>query len=70
MWYDGHSLADTIFTCVYLHRVDAIADPVIAAYARSFLRVCEMVRDSAIQADVYHVRPSAVLFSLLNVLTD
>jgi hypothetical protein len=39
-WLKGNSVVQTLFTCLYLHDVDAVADPVLRPFCTAVLKVC------------------------------
>ena len=45
MWLDGHSLALTLFTCVYLHEIQAIEDFHVRTVCYTFLRLVDYIRE-------------------------
>ena len=42
-WLAGHSLAQTVFTCLYLHDVKNIADYRLLAMAKAVLKCCGII---------------------------
>lgn len=38
-WLQGNSLVQTLFTCLYLHNVDAVPDPILKPVCIAFLKV-------------------------------
>ena len=52
-WLAGHSLAQTVFTCLYLHDIKNIADYRYLAMAKAVLKCCAIVRTMVVQADFY-----------------
>jgi hypothetical protein len=45
MWLDGHSLALTLFTCVYLHDVSIIDDYHLRTICFTFIKLIDYIRD-------------------------
>ena len=45
MWLDGHSLALTLFTCVYLHDISIIEDHHLQTICYTFLKLVDYVRE-------------------------
>jgi len=52
-WLEGHSLAQTVFTCLYLHQVDRIEDPILRSALTTLLRLVEVIKDLVGKAGVY-----------------
>ena len=50
-WLEGQSLAQTVFTCLYLHDTDLIEDRCLRAYCLGVLKVCDILKDK-----IYKVR--------------
>lgn len=42
-WLEGHSLAQTLFTCLYLHKPIEIADKTLRAFCCAMLRLVETI---------------------------
>lgn len=63
-WLEGHSLAQTVFTCLYVHSPDLIEDPALKAFALGILKVCDIAREKVNKAAVFEEvgRASAPLF--------
>eukprot|EP00698_Gefionella_okellyi_P007243 TRINITY_DN1759_c1_g1_i1.p1 TRINITY_DN1759_c1_g1~~TRINITY_DN1759_c1_g1_i1.p1 ORF type:complete len:472 (-),score=91.50 TRINITY_DN1759_c1_g1_i1:1937-3325(-) len=53
LWLSGTSIAQTIFTCLYLHRLKDIADPILSAFGKTLLKTCEIFRLAVIRSDVH-----------------
>ena len=45
MWLDGHSLALTLFTCVYLHDISIIDDYHLRTIGYTFIKLIDYIRD-------------------------
>ncbi|CAF4620270.1 unnamed protein product, partial [Rotaria sp. Silwood2] len=45
MWLDGHSLALTLFTCVYLHDVTIIDDYYLRTICFTFIKLIDYIRE-------------------------
>ena len=45
MWLDGHSLALTLFTCVYLHDISIIQDHHLQTICYTFLKLVDYIRE-------------------------
>jgi len=53
-WYDGCPLAQTLFTCLFLHdQCSHIKDEVLHAFATCVLKSCDIARQTIISADIY-----------------
>lgn len=52
-WLEGHSLAQTVLTCLYLHHTDRVEDPVLRAALITILRLVEVIKDLVGKAGVY-----------------
>uniref|UniRef100_A0AAY4BH57 N-alpha-acetyltransferase 35, NatC auxiliary subunit n=1 Tax=Denticeps clupeoides TaxID=299321 RepID=A0AAY4BH57_9TELE len=79
-WLEGHSLAQTVFTCLYVHNPDLILDPVLKAFALGVLKVCDIAREKVNKAAVFEETGCRVLqedfqamtygFKMANNVTD
>lgn len=45
MWLDGHSLALTLFTCVYLHDITIIDDYHLRTICYTFIKIVDYIRE-------------------------
>uniref|UniRef100_A0A674A7H2 N-alpha-acetyltransferase 35, NatC auxiliary subunit n=1 Tax=Salmo trutta TaxID=8032 RepID=A0A674A7H2_SALTR len=52
-WLEGHSLAQTVFTCLYVHNPDLIEDPALKAFTLGILKVCDIAREKVNKAAVF-----------------
>ncbi|TRY99434.1 hypothetical protein DNTS_022988 [Danionella cerebrum] len=52
-WLEGHSLAQTVFTCLYVHNPDLIQDPALKAFALGILKICDIAREKVNKAAVF-----------------
>uniref|UniRef100_A0A8C9SWA3 N-alpha-acetyltransferase 35, NatC auxiliary subunit n=1 Tax=Scleropages formosus TaxID=113540 RepID=A0A8C9SWA3_SCLFO len=52
-WLEGHSLAQTVFTCLYVHNPDLIQDSAMKAFALGILKVCDIAREKVNKAAVF-----------------
>ncbi|CAJ0936403.1 unnamed protein product [Ranitomeya imitator] len=52
-WLEGHSLAQTVFTCLYVHNADFIEDPAMKAFALGILKICDIAREKVNKAAVF-----------------
>nr|XP_002740693.2 PREDICTED: N-alpha-acetyltransferase 35, NatC auxiliary subunit-like [Saccoglossus kowalevskii] len=72
-WLEGHSLAQTIFTNLYLHNPDIIEDRCIKSFSLFILKVVDMVREKVNRASVFEeedFQPMTYGFKLANHLSD
>uniref|UniRef100_A0A4W3GWC5 N-alpha-acetyltransferase 35, NatC auxiliary subunit n=1 Tax=Callorhinchus milii TaxID=7868 RepID=A0A4W3GWC5_CALMI len=81
-WLEGHSLAQTVFTCLYVHNPDLIEDPAMKAFALGILKICDIAREKVNKAAVFEeVRAGAEMsredfqsmtygFKMANNVTD
>ena len=42
-WLNGHSLAQTVLTCLYLHSIPQIESPVLVSICNAALKCCELI---------------------------
>nr|XP_009666285.1 PREDICTED: N-alpha-acetyltransferase 35, NatC auxiliary subunit-like [Struthio camelus australis] len=52
-WLEGHSLAQTVFTCLYIHNPDFIENPAMKAFALGILKICDIAREKVNKAAVF-----------------
>jgi len=52
-WYNGNGIAQTVFTCLYLHDRSLIKDAALLAFVKLQLKTCYMVREVVVQGDIY-----------------
>jgi hypothetical protein len=52
-WFEGHSLAQTVFTNLYLHNVPEIEDPVAKSFSVVVLKLISLVKDFVQKGSVY-----------------
>uniref|UniRef100_A0A8D3BY40 N-alpha-acetyltransferase 35, NatC auxiliary subunit n=1 Tax=Scophthalmus maximus TaxID=52904 RepID=A0A8D3BY40_SCOMX len=52
-WLEGHSLAQTVFTCLYVHNPDLIEEPALKSFALGILKVCDIAREKVNKAAVF-----------------
>ncbi|XP_032809188.1 N-alpha-acetyltransferase 35, NatC auxiliary subunit isoform X1 [Petromyzon marinus] len=72
-WLEGHSLAQTVFTCLYLHNPELIEDPAMKAFALGILKVCDIARDKINKASVFEEEDFHSMtygFKMANNVTD
>ena len=72
-WLAGHSLAQSVFTCLYLHNTRHIEDYRFAAMAQAVLKCCAIVRSMVVQADFYEEEdfvPQTFGFGLCELLPE
>ena len=44
-WLDGHTMAQTLFTCLYLLDTGRLEDPHLRAFSLAIVKVCEYIRE-------------------------
>ncbi|TSL97348.1 N-alpha-acetyltransferase 35, NatC auxiliary subunit [Bagarius yarrelli] len=72
-WLEGHSLAQTVFTCLYVHNPDLIQDPALKAFALGILKVCDIAREKVNKAAVFEEEDFQAMtygFKMANNVTD
>ncbi|XP_069481951.1 N-alpha-acetyltransferase 35, NatC auxiliary subunit isoform X3 [Ambystoma mexicanum] len=72
-WLEGHSLAQTVFTCLYVHNPDLIDDPTMKAFALGILKVCDIAREKVNKAAVFEEEDFQSMtygFKMANSVTD
>uniref|UniRef100_A0A669F5G3 N-alpha-acetyltransferase 35, NatC auxiliary subunit n=1 Tax=Oreochromis niloticus TaxID=8128 RepID=A0A669F5G3_ORENI len=70
-WLEGHSLAQTVFTCLYVHNPDLIEEPALKAFALGLLKVCDISREKVNKAAVFEEVSSFLLsVSMLKDVED
>lgn len=52
-WYTGYNLAQTVLTCLYAHKPQAVPNRWLKTYACSVTKTCDEVRTMVMNADVY-----------------
>lgn len=50
---EGHSLAQTVFTNLYLHDPNLVEDPTLRAFCVCMLKIVDLIRDRINRAGVY-----------------
>jgi hypothetical protein len=56
MWLDGHSLAHTLFTCLYLHRPSlTLENTRLYPLLVILLKACSLIRSVILKAEVAEV---------------
>jgi len=53
MWFLGNTLAQTLFTCLYLHNIPMLKNNFLLVFARLMMKNCEVLRLAAMKADVH-----------------
>lgn len=48
-WLDGHSLAQTMFTCLYLHQPHNIEDKTLRAFCCAMHKLTQIIRKFVLQ---------------------
>lgn len=72
-WLEGHSPAQTIFTCLYLHDTTHIQDKYLLSYCNGILKLTGVIRKFITSARVYEeedFQPAIYNFNLCNELSD
>lgn len=72
-WLEGHSLAQTVFTNLYLHDHNLIVDPILKAFCIGTLKLVEAVREKINRAQVFEeedFQPLTYSFKFATTLTD
>uniref|UniRef100_A0A8C2LXA7 N-alpha-acetyltransferase 35, NatC auxiliary subunit n=2 Tax=Cricetulus griseus TaxID=10029 RepID=A0A8C2LXA7_CRIGR len=72
-WLEGHSLAQTVFTCLYIHNPDFIEDPAMKAFALGILKICDITREKVNKAAVFEeedFQSMTYRFKMSNSVTD
>ncbi|XP_027037069.1 N-alpha-acetyltransferase 35, NatC auxiliary subunit-like, partial [Pocillopora damicornis] len=52
-WLDGHSLVQTVFTCLYMHNPFIIEDPCLKAFCIAMLKTCDLIKSIVNRAQVF-----------------
>lgn len=66
-WLDGHSLAQTVFSNLYLHNPNLICDKTLKAFCVVILKTVDAINDFVMQASVYEeedFQPKTFSFNL------
>ena len=53
LWMQGHCVAQTVFTLVYLHRPQGIQDEMMKSYCQTLLALTEAVRTIMVSGCVF-----------------
>ncbi|XP_063050957.1 N-alpha-acetyltransferase 35, NatC auxiliary subunit isoform X1 [Engraulis encrasicolus] len=72
-WLEGHSLAQTVFTCLYVHNPEPIQDPPLKAFCLGLLKLCDIARDKINKAAVFEEEDFQAMtygFKMANNVTD
>uniref|UniRef100_A0A8D3BBE5 N-alpha-acetyltransferase 35, NatC auxiliary subunit n=1 Tax=Scophthalmus maximus TaxID=52904 RepID=A0A8D3BBE5_SCOMX len=72
-WLEGHSLAQTVFTCLYVHNPDLIEEPALKSFALGILKVCDIAREKVNKAAVFEEEDFQAMtygFKMANNVTD
>lgn len=54
-------MAQTVFTCLYVHNPDLIEEPALKAFALGLLKVCDISREKVNKAAVFEEVSSFLL---------
>ena len=52
-WLDGYSLAQTVFTNIYLHEPSLIEDRYLRAFSFAVLKIVDIIRERLVKAAVF-----------------
>ncbi|KAJ3039660.1 N-alpha-acetyltransferase 35 NatC auxiliary subunit [Rhizophlyctis rosea] len=52
-WIAGHVLCQTLFTCVYLHRIPAVTNSILKYYLMSVARTASIIRSEILKAQIF-----------------
>lgn len=52
-WLEGHSLAQTVYTSLYMHNINAIEDPSLKAFCFGLNNLMRLVKDFILSSAVY-----------------
>lgn len=52
-WLEGHSLAQTVYTCLYMHNINAIGDKSMRAFCLGLNNVMRLAKEIILAAAVY-----------------
>lgn len=72
-WLDGQTLAQTVFTCLYLHDTNLIEDRCLRAFSLCMLKVCDIIRMKVNRANVFEEEDFQTMsygFKFADNLTD
>ncbi|XP_055531475.1 N-alpha-acetyltransferase 35, NatC auxiliary subunit isoform X3 [Wyeomyia smithii] len=72
-WLEGHSMAQTVLTCLYLHHPNQIEDKLIKAFSWAVHKMVNLIRNFILRAGVYEeedFQPSTYGFDLCMELTE
>ena len=60
-WLEGHTLAQTVFTCLYLHENTAIEDLGLRSFSQAVIKIVEHMRDCISRNGVYAMEDQQVI---------
>ena len=69
-WLDGHTLAQTVFTCMYLLEPNQFEDPVLCAIGMATVRIVDMIRDVISKGGVFVEDEQQLICLGLNMLSS
>ncbi|XP_035667068.1 N-alpha-acetyltransferase 35, NatC auxiliary subunit-like isoform X1 [Branchiostoma floridae] len=72
-WLEGHSLAQTVFTCLYLHDPEVIEDRCMRAVALGVLKLVDLIKNNVNRASVFEEEDFQTMtygFKLAGNVTD
>ena len=68
-WLNGHTLAQTVFTCMYLLDPKQLEDPVLCGFAIAIVRIVDMIKEVITKGGVFVEDEQQVICVGLNMLT-
>ena len=72
-WLEGHSLAQTVFTNLYLHSPFEVTHPLLKAYSITVLKLVDVIKDFVAKGAVYEeedFQPMTYNFSLASEVME
>ncbi|XP_065090507.1 N-alpha-acetyltransferase 35, NatC auxiliary subunit isoform X2 [Ochlerotatus camptorhynchus] len=72
-WLEGHSMAQTVLTCLYLHQPDKIEDKGMKAFAVAIYKLINLIRNFILRARVYEeedFQPSNYGYDMYREVTE
>ncbi|KXJ83695.1 hypothetical protein RP20_CCG003124 [Aedes albopictus] len=72
-WLEGHSMAQTVLTCLYLHQPDKIEDKAMKSFAVAIYKIINLIRSFILRARVYEeedFQPSNYGYDMYMDLTE
>ncbi|OXU25008.1 hypothetical protein TSAR_013448 [Trichomalopsis sarcophagae] len=70
-WLEGHSLAQTVFTNLYLHQPDQIIDKTLQTFCYAVYKIIEEIRECIVKASVYEEEDfQSVMYGIYKLQAD